>query len=106
MKRVVAILIMVLGAFSILPAGGSSFEINAADFGLVAFPEDTEVMLKDRYLDKTLSIKVKPIEFLDGNAGMRCVLPEGLDPIAFALSVNSKSTGEKKCSRPVIVLQN
>ena len=86
--------------------GGSSFEINAADFGLVVFPEDTEVMLKDRYLDKTLSIKVKPSEFLDGNAGMRCVLPEGLDPIAFALSVNSKSTGEKKCSRPVIVLQN
>ncbi len=63
-------------------------------------------MLKDRFLDKTLSIKVKPIEFLHGGARIRCALPERLDPIAFSLYISSKSTGEKNCSRPVIVSPN
>ncbi len=66
----------------------------------------TEVMLKDRILDKTLSFKVNPIEVLDGGARIRCALPEGLNPIAFSLYVNSESTGEKKCSRPLIVSPN
>ena len=83
--------------------GGSSFEIDAADFGLAAFPDDTEVILKDRFLDKTLLFKAKSIEFLDANTGIRCVLPDGLNPIAYSLYVNSKSIGEKKCSRPLIV---